>query len=222
MIQHRKSIFFLISVLCMAGGCQYPAYVLDSFFPAYQKPLCELATVRTAILVDDTNKQLGDPALTGTIAERVGHDLIHQKVLKEGQSVSYREIRKIQARLGDAFDQTPLDQIGTQLNASQMIHVNIDQIQLGSQMGILNPQAIITIKVMDIHQGIRIFPPISAARDIDAIAASSQGYRLVVKLPRVVQMDLDTGTHRMLMRQLANEIGIAVAKLFYKHIPDDL
>ena len=182
-------------LLCLSAtllvGCEAVGFIAQAISPEKTPAVFDLPVMRTVVLVDDTNTQLGDPSHTGVIAQRVLFDLIQSKKLVKEQTVDYQFVRNLEANLGTEFDRTPVDQIGRTLGADQVIHVNIDFVQMSVQPGIIEPKALVTLKVIDVKNAIRLFPAPSPITDIDGLATSKRGYRITVELPRTIMMDLD-------------------------------
>jgi hypothetical protein len=205
-------------LICMLGGCEAAGFFTQVMFPEKTPPLFDLPVVKTAILVDDSNNQLGDPTHTGVIAQQMLFDLVKGKKLTQEQAIDYRFVRDLEAKLGSDFDRTPVDQIGRLLGADQVIHLNVDFVQMSIQPGIIEPKALVTIKVIDTVNAIRLFPPPSPVTDIDGLETSKRGYRIAVELPRSVMMEMDNGTKNLLFRKLSEQIGYQAARLFYTHL----
>lgn len=199
------------------SGCGVVGFIAHVVSPEQTPAVFEIPVARTAILVDDTNNQLGDPTNTGVIAQRMLFDMIQSKKLLPEQIVDYQFVRDLEAKLGTDFDRTPVDQIGRQLGADQIIHVNIDFVQMSVQPGIIEPKALVTLKLIDANKAVRLFPEPSSISDIDALAMSKRGYRISVELPRSIMMDMDSGTQNLLLRKLAEQIGYDAARVFYEH-----
>jgi hypothetical protein len=206
----------LITMLSLAG-CEAFAFFTQVISPEKTPAVFDLPVRRTVILVDDTSNQLGDPTHTGVIAQRMLFDFVQSKKLTQEQTVSYRFVRDLEGKLGTEFERTPVDQIGRELGADQVIHVNIDYVQMSVQPGIIEPKAIVTLKVIDVNKAIRLFPEPSPVTDIDGLETSKRGYRITVELPRVVMMEIDSGTQNLLFRTLSEQIGYTASRVFYKH-----
>lgn len=208
-------------ILCLTlitvSGCGLAGFIAHVVAPEQTAPVYDLPVARTVVLVDDTNNQLGDPTNTGVIAQQMLFDLVQSKKLTEEQIVDYKFVRELEAKLDKDFDSTPVDQIGKSLGADIVIHVNVDFVEMSTQPGIIEPKALVTLKVIDVNKAVRLFPEPSPMTDIDALAMSKRGYRLAVELPRTVMMDMDHGTENLLRRKLAEQIGYDAARMFYKH-----
>lgn len=204
-------------LLATVPGCNIAGYVAQVIFPELTPPIYDLPKLKTVILVDDTNNQLGDPTHTGVIAQQMLFDLVQGKKLQTEQAIDYKFVRDMESKLGTDFDRTPVDEIGRQLGADQVIHVNIDYVQMSIQPGVIEPKAIVTLKVIDANKAIRLFPPPSAVTDIDGLETSKRGYRITVELPRSIMLDMDHGTENLLLRKLSEQIGYIAARVFYEH-----
>ncbi len=207
----------LLTMLFSISGCEAFAFFTQVISPEKTPAVFDLPPVRTAILVDDTSNQLGDPNHTGVIAQRMIFDFVQSQKLTQEQTVNYRFVRDLEGKLGTDFERTPVDEIGRTLGADQVIHVNIDYVQMSVQPGIIEPKAIVTLKVIDVNKAVRLFPEPSPVSDIEGLETSKRGYRISVELPRSVMMDVDSGTQNLLYRQLAEQIGYQAARVFYKH-----
>lgn len=169
----------------------------------------DLPKKRTLILVDDQQRHLGDPALVSVIVARMGFDLTERKVLKD--VVPVVDVNRVAAREGAEFAQKSAAGLARQLEAKQVIQVQVDQVTLEPSPGLAQPTARVYVKVVD-ASGKRLFP----AANGDA-ASSPWGYALTVKLPQV-SPGIDARAHSAaLRRSLATRIGREAAALFYKH-----
>lgn len=221
-LKHTSILCLLLSIaLLSATGCEYAGFVTQVFFPEKTPAVFDLPPVPTAILVDDTNHQLGDANHTGVIAQRMFFDFIKGEKLTAEQTIDYRFVRNLEAKLGDDFARTPVDLIGKKLGADQVIHVNIDYIQMSIQPGIIEPKAIVTLKVIDTVNAVRLFPPPSSITDIEGLETSKRGYRITVELPRSVMMEIDRSTHNLMLRKLAEQIGFEASRIFYEHLKEE-
>ena len=214
-------LILLSITLLTVTGCGYAGFVAQVFFPEKSVPVFDLPVVKTAILVDDTHNQLGDPAHTGVIAQQMFFDLIQGGKLTPDLTVDYLFVRNLEAKLGSDFQRTPVDKIGRKLGADQIIHVNIDYVQMSVQPGIIEPKAIVTLKVIDTIKALRLFPAPSEITNIDSLETSKRGYRITVELPRVIMMEMDLGTENILLRNLAEQIGYQASRIFYSHLKNE-
>lgn len=214
-------VTMLLLCTVLLAGCQSVGFFSQVLFPEKTVAVFDLPPVKTAILVDDTNNQLGNPTHTGVIAQRMFFDLVQGKKLTPEQVIDYQYVRDLEAKLGTDFERTPVDQIGKMLGADQVIHVNIDFVQMSVQPGIIEPKAIVTLKVIDVNKSERLFPPPSPVTNIDSLETSKRGYRITVELPRKVMMEVDDSTQNLLLRTLSEQIGYQAARVFYTHLHEE-
>ena len=164
----------------------------------------------TLVIVDDRQLRLGDAAAASQIADQIVHDLKAAKVVR--QFVPVQRLNALVVELADEYEQAAIDRIGRDLGAEQVVHVNIDSLALGSDPGMLRPVATVTVKVIDVVAGKRVFP-------VPRPTEGPRGVSLTVRAAHRRADDETRGDLMMVVQKLAELIGRDVAYLFYDHLP---
>ncbi len=210
-------------VCCVAllfGGCTEPGFVAHVLTgPEKVKAVHTFETPRrTLVIVDDPKNALGDPNYPAVVGANVGFHLKKNEVLTAEQIVSQDHLATLAARMGDRYATTPIDQIGSRLNAEQVIYVLIRSVKMQVAGAYYHPVAVVEVKVIDAVNGSRLFPKPGEYNDPKT---SPPGHTLSVELKRQT-VDLNRRhTGSMLARTLAERVGLQVAQLFYEHVPPD-
>jgi hypothetical protein len=212
-------LFLLL--LVAATGCKDLGFVADMIVPETVPPAHKIKKQRTAILIDDPRHLLVDPSLTGVVAERIAYELARKNALRKDDIIPYRKVRDLEASLGEAYGTTPVDRIGKELGAQQVIHVNIEAVELGTAPGVVQPSAAAAVKVIDAANSKRIFPVDATTRDLEGLAASNRGELVVVEERYILKADMQPGEPGVIMRQLADTLGRRIARLFYRYRTND-
>lgn len=203
-MQRRVVLLYLMMGL---GGCNIIGWVGHAV-PKTVPAVYKLPKARTLILVDDPQRKLGDPALVSVIMARISFDLTDHEALKE--VVPVWDVHRVAAKEGADFEQKSIASLAKELKAKQVLHVQIDEVQLEPSPGMVQPTARVYVKVID-AKGQRLFPSADAGGD-----ASAWGYGLAVKLPQASAGVDPQAQSAALLRALATRIGQETAGLFYK------
>lgn len=208
-------MMMMLALLCLPG-CEVAGFVAQGIVGDRSKIAHELEDVPTVVLVDDPNNQLA--GASGVLAERVGYDLVEKNVLKKQHLVSSFKVRDLQARLGEAFYKSPIDQIGRELGAEQVIHVNVEEAGLIADPGVVQPTGTVAVKVISVTDARRVFPADAPSRDMSGVEMSRRGYPVSVSLKHYMGLQGgETGERTVLARRLADQMGIEVGRLFYRY-----
>jgi len=212
----------LLSLCFVSNGCWVIGIFLNTVAPEKVKPLYELQEVPTVVLVDDMRSLLANPNFTGEISERVIFDLTEEKVLKPEMTISSKRVRELEALLGEEYGQTSIDRIGRALGAEQVIHVNVEKVEITAEPGVMHPQATVTVKVIDAKQVKRVFPSATASTNLPGDVESTRGHPVKTELRHRFSGEMNRGEERVMVQKLVDRIGMNVARLFYKHNKSDV
>ena len=211
---------FLMASLAGLAGCQTAAVAISAVqggptnAAAYALP-----EARTAILVDDPQQLLEDPSIARQIGTTAMFYLEENKALKEEHVVPPRAVVRLQNMAGRAWSRMPIDEIGRRLEAQQMIYVKVVQIRFRTDEQLYRPEIALEIKVIDATTGERLWPE---APPLLEAGNAPPGQRVAVQLDYETRAGrfADDATPGDLARRLADEAGLAVARLFYDWKPD--
>jgi len=206
--RHAVGLFVLLALLPALGCRTPPQYTIDD------RP--------TLILVDDPHLQLGDPALANLVANQIATELYHAPKKREAltQTVSLQKLEKLRADKGDDFPKMPLDEVGRAVGAQQVLHVYLEAVRFSRAPGLVQPRARVRVKLFDVVEGKRLFPP-PPADSAPAHDPSQRSVDLVVETPDPEAVELNPQVRQELARQLAERIGREVSWLFRTHRKDD-
>ncbi len=211
----------LVVLALLQAGCEFPFFLADALVPSMTRPEYPLEPAHTVILVDDLQNQLGNPQLAAQIAQRIGYDLVKGKGLKEEFLVPQREVHRLRAQLGEEFVRTPVDRVGREVGARQVIHVDIISATLEVEPSVLLPSVTASVKVIDAQASKRVYPPADSTTNLPGMTTSQRGRVVNVQLSYHIQRESGNGDQTLLMQKLADALGQDIAKLFYRHIAEE-
>lgn len=218
-LSRRIAFSFLLVTLAAMNGCGpigFAAYALsDQSVPA----VYELPKRPTVILVDDPDQFLGYSQISVNIATGIGIELVDNKALTA--VVDQRKVNDLRQGLGRAFDKQPVDVIGRDVGAQQVIHVHVRSVNYSAQPGMVQPKAVVLIKVIDVPSRKRLFPPSDNNEVTSTLPTLKGGYVLNVDLKERLHDSINSDEQlKVLQRLLASQVGNKVAQVFYKHEPE--
>jgi hypothetical protein len=213
------AVLLVVTTLSMAGcaGPGFLAHVIKG--PDQVDAIYPLPAGKTLVIVDDPDRAIGDPNLPAVIATNVGFHLDQSESLIDVVEVIPQDrLSGLAARMGNDYFATPIDRIGAQLGADQVVHVQIRSVSMRVAASYYRPTAVIEVKVVSARDGARLFPKAK----IDTHSNTRPpGMLMTVQLRHQTADEgrRDTGT--LLSRRLAERIGLEVAQLFYDHQKPD-
>lgn len=218
-LSRRIAFSFLLVTLAAMNGCGpigFAAYALSDKSIA---AIYELPKRPTVILVDDPDQLLGYAQVSVNIATGIGIELIENEALKS--VIDQRKVNDLRQGLGRAFDKQPVDVIGRDVGALQVIHVHVRSVNYSAQPGMVQPKAVVLIKVIDVPSRKRLFPPSDNNEVTSDLPTIKGGYVLNVELRERLLDSINADEQlKSLQRLLANQVGNKVAQVFYKHDPE--
>lgn len=202
----------MLLAVVSAIGCEGVAF-LASMGGEKVKARYELPDRPTLVMVEDPDNVMGDPTLSRLIASHVSFHLRENKAVKQ-EVISQRDLADLANRLDEDYRRMPIDRIGQQLGADQVIHILIDKVDLERAPGVYRPTAFAEVKVIDAAESRRLFPPV---RRLDVGDGHAPGLRLQTQLHHRTNANQDASYHAVLMKALAEQMSVEVAQLFYDH-----
>lgn len=191
-------------------GCNIvgPIAVLASP-PPTQDAEYKMADRVTAVYVDDRKNVLNDRGLRMFIGDRILEHLMRNKVLKDSIKTSSTMAAAGSERAGAL---KPLEQIGKEVGAAQLIYVEIMSFGLEPDAaGAPRAQATVRVKLIDVENRVRLYPPAG-----EADGADSRYLTLTLPPEQTYQPMLTRAAQAEAYRTLAELIADRTAKLFYK------
>jgi hypothetical protein len=202
--------FILLVATILGAGCNIvgPAAAVLSGPPQRDAEYI-LPDVPTVVFVDDRGNTIGSNARTlrKEIADKVSADLMEKKVL--ATTILPRDAMGVVAAHDREGDLLPIDAIGREVGADQVIYVEMIAFQGSSDGMSPQPYAACRVRVIDVNARQRLFP------DDEAVSASRA---LDVTMRPLDPAAYRTSSSRLkVSRALADLLGERIAKLFYKH-----
>lgn len=199
----------LLAVSMVLTGCNIAAPV---FFAVHGPPkterLYELDRSRTTVIVvDDRGSEAPRRTLRAVIAERIEQELLNRNELED--VIESRAAFRVMSE--DALSTPrPIAEIGSAVGADVVLFVTLDEFTLAPDGSTPKPTAVARVKVLDLAERTRPFPPTAA------------GYPVRVELPRPPGYGPVGSSERVQMQNsLAEALGLAIAQLFYTHERSD-
>lgn len=212
----RRVAAWSVLLAALLTGCEAPAFIAQSVGGGKKIPAVHTLEDRpTLVMIDDPNNLMGNPMLSGIIAANTAHHLRENGVLSK-KIIPEKELAALKVKMGSDYPRTPIDRIGREVGAEQVLYASIDGAALQAAPGFYRPVAMLEVKVIDAVTGKRLYPE---PPPIHEPSAPSRGRTLQVQVDTKSIMPDSAGTDAMLARQLAEEIGLQLAQLFYEHAP---
>lgn len=200
--------------LSSAAGCGFVALGAQAFEPK-NKARFRMEDRPTLVLVDDLQRHLGSPANATLLAETISGNLVNEGALKNVIAPSKADAHLI--ALGDRAGAAGIDDIGRAVDAEQVVYVYVESASLFSEPGLLQPEASVRVKVIDVMNRKRLFPTEGAAESEPGAMLTPRGYAVVSKIgPRGVDSDSPSLRNAM-YAQLTRRVGRDVARVFHEY-----
>lgn len=189
----------------LVSGCQTAGFFanvigggekIDALYEPADRPL--------VVMVDDSaqNPKLPSRDLALRIADRVSRDFEQQEIVQ--QVVDCTLVADLAAREAD-FAKWPIDRIGKQVGAEQVLYIVVDAFRLTEDDAIFRPFVQVRVKIIDATTGERLFP------------GDDSGVTVVAQLNYSAMDGANATTHRILSERLAEQLADEISKLFYRH-----
>jgi len=202
-----RHLMLLMGLATSLGGCALVGWAADVVGGGQKiPPAFTLADRPTLVMVDDPTNKLPTVDLPNLIAGRVGNRLVERQAIGRANLMPAVRVSQLAADHAD-FTTWPIDRVGREAGAQQVIYAVVQQFQLVDASQIYQPVAEVRVKVIDVPSGQRLYPPTGAGHPVSV----EQFYR---------SMDGSTrATETVLARRLAEELAVNIAKLFHEHLP---
>lgn len=175
----------------------------------------------TLILVDDPNRRLGSSTMPAVVSNNVKHHLQGQQentkdFMPGAKFLTASDLSDLHRTHGQNLAKMPIDDIGRLAGVDQVIYVEVESASLYHQTRqVTKPQAMVSVKVIDVVERKRLFPPGPKLEDSSHVPPG---------FPVKVTMRYDgtddsggRGSEAVLRQKLAEETGKKVAEVFYDH-----
>lgn len=166
----------------------------------------------TVVFVDDRENVVSPTMYRRVIAEKVSEELMVRKLVT--RTISPADAMALAAQHDTSKEVMPVDAIGRAVGAEQVIYIEMVAFHDRSDGQIPRPAASCNVRVIDVTNRVRLFPE----------SDGDQPYRFVKAVTREFDPEYyrTRASRNAINETLANELGSAIAKLFYKHEARDL
>lgn len=217
--RYREACLALLVVIVLPlSGCELFSFIAQGVVQPKTKARFTLHDQSTVVLVDDPEGSLGNPTLPNVIANRVAFELKQNMAVTT--IVPPDRLHALAATAGKGYRRMPVDQIGRELGAQQVIHVHVESVQLQAEPGLYRPIAAVRVKVIDAIESRRLFPTADHHSADPNSALFERGELLMVQIDYKVAGVTPRTEAMVVSRRLANHIGHKIARLFYDYTDD--
>ena len=205
----------LLGAALPAGGCNI---ITPAAYIAMGQPKAaaryQLEDRSTVVFVDDRENAIPANAsrVRQEIADKVSKDLLEQKILTN--VISPRDAMALARSHDRQGNLLSVEALGEAVGAQQVIYVEMASFRGSVDNQAPRPAAACMVKVVDVEQRRRLFPP------ADVEKASEEVFALGEPMSQVLYRS--SQGRRQVEQTLADLMGDRVAKLFYKHVPEEL
>lgn len=168
----------------------------------------------TVVFVDDRNNAIpiNSSRIRRGIADNVSNELMAHELVT--QTISPRDAMSLARNRDREGNLLSMEAIGQAVGAEQLIYIRMISFR-GSSDNLTNrPAAVCHVKVIDVVTRARLFPPGGGETEWQEVSVIGQTMSL--------ELYRYTEGRRKITDSLSATIADQVAKLFYKHIPDEL
>lgn len=213
----RSTLLLALAIACTGflSSCNIlgpAAYIIDGL--PKRDAQYELMDRPTVVFVDDPRNALTDRNLRRYIGDKIATELMINKVV----TVTISSADAMGVARGDKHgNRMPIEAIGRAVGAEQVLYIEMISFTLSPDNVTPQPMGVCRIKVIDTMNRTRLFPK------MDETSQASAAYPVHVALPKLsTELYRTASGRRKINEQLANHMADQVAKVFYKHVPNDL
>ncbi len=201
-----------LGAVAFAGGCNIlgPAiYLIEG--PPRTPAAHEIADRPTVVFFDDRKNLISRFELRSIAGDQAAKTLLTAKVVTT--TISSRDALNLVRKQETEKNLMPIDSIGRAVGAEQIIYVKMIVFVLSPDGVTPRPFAGCEVRLIDCVEKIKLFP----------IDDSEQGRYVEATLDQVdLELYRSLSGQRQIEDELARELGIAVAKLFFEHETNEL
>lgn len=207
MLSSIKALLKLLGcgLLATIAGCQAIAAVLDKASPDPTEPAMYAPTKDNMLVLVESYQ---NPASVEVIAEHIDRLIAEQFIAyKVAPVINPDRLSNLRTANPAAYKRMKIPAVGREVNASQVLYVNIGSFTIESAAGTdaLQGHADAHVKIVDVVSGLTRWP-----RD-----ATSDGMAVAFDLPFAA--DAQITSEPKVREALAQGLAEKVAKLFYEH-----
>lgn len=191
---------------CVIAGCNIVTPVAFAISgPPRIDAITELPERTTVIFIDDRDSKLPRRSLRGTIGKAAETVILNAKLLTPDQLISTQSALRIAANDTAAAPMSAVD-IGRRVGAEVVVFVEMQGWTLSRGGAEVSQAAQASVKLLDCVSNQRIWPD------------TAEGYELIVQMPKQpTELHGTRADRNKIEEQLATQIGVELAGLFYTH-----
>ncbi len=198
-----------LSAIAALPGCNLIALGADAVAGSRQAAKYKLDPTRPVLVfVDDPLGVFVNPLFPRTVAANAQFHLLEHRVAE--RLIPQDELDTYTRGKGDAFATTPVDTVGRDLGAEQVIYVRLESLAVSTEPGETRPTLIADVRVIDALTGERLWPDTPAT-----LNGAAPGFRLVTQLSHGSQTGNRTPSAAETYRAVSERLGRDTARLFY-------
>jgi len=213
------SLILMLQLLLVAG-CNIVAAAVVVVAPTLPiSAKYKISDKKTLVLVEDPGRIVINPNTTRIITSAIIENMTEEGDF-EGGFVDPAEINVLRDELGsDAFDKLPLGTLAKRLGAGQVVYVLLENFSVNATASVFQPAMSANVKVLDIDQGIRVFPLL---RDEETgIETGIEYHKVTTSLTAKNYRAQGQAAHMVVSRDLALQGGTDIGRLFHSWKRDE-
>lgn len=199
--------------LTQLSGCSYLAVAAELVTPPEKvEAKYKLPDKATLVIVDDPRGLVNSPSTLRRIAAATRGVLEIEKVVVDGGFIGQDQLASYRETLGEDYSRTTLAKLGIELEAKQVIHVEVTGFQIAVGGDVIRPGIAMNVKVFDLDERVRTFP-----RGIDPETGIDSGATVYSLQSQTPSRDVtgQSAARSVAVRELADQAGRDVARLFF-------
>jgi len=188
----------------LLAGCNVVAPVAYAIHgPGNVEPQVELdETQSVVIFIDDPSSKIAQRRLRYTMADVASRKLLEKKVVLD--VIDSRTILSASSKERHG-ERLSISELGKGVGADLVIYAVVTNFSISAEEGTFLPVTSLRVKIIDVASGERVWP------------ASESGFLVDVRLPQRPNAAGQDRGRLAIETQLADQAGVAIAQLFYKH-----
>lgn len=202
---------FLAAALLAPAGCNIitPALYVAQGPPKTPAEFTLPKDRKTVVFVDDRRSAMSRLQLRAVLADDIGQSLKSLELVDE--VVSGRELIAYVRRNESATKRIAIEDLGRAVNADVVVYVEMEAFVLSPDGATPKPTAMARIKVIDVKEEKRLFPP---------DGADPAGYPVVADMNALGNEAYRTSASRRRLEDLlAKRLALKITQLFHEHDP---
>lgn len=209
----NKWKFAPLLLLFAFTGCVQFGWLAGGLIPQKIPAVHEIPQLPTLVMVDDPRGALGDDALRVTLAQEVEAQLMQNNAVP--RIIEQQTLAQYQRLHDERYGQIPVDQVGRDLGAAQVIHITVLSSALAQEPTLMRPAATASVKLIDVVGRKRLFPGVQPADSSMPAAEESVGYPITTRLRYRTEGREAHAMIPLIRQALAKSLGTQAGQLFF-------